>query len=232
MSDKGTANLEAEKWQLEAEKWQLEAEKWQLEAATFNWADLLPIGLALLILFGAFGFLMWKKPDKFTTIRINLLWVSTLVAILTLVFGHQLIELLRSNPKGDTETVKVVLSSLVGVGIGGLIALAGQLVQDFDEKSTKTEPPAQDSGEKPAKTEPPAQDSGEKSTKTEPPAQDSGEKPAKTEPPAQDSGEKSTKTEPPAQDSGEKPAKTEPPAQDSGEKPAKTEPPANGQENN
>ena len=105
-------------------------------------ANLLPIGLALLILFGAFGFLIWQRPEKFTMIRINLLWLSTLVAILTLVFGHQLIELLGDNSSGDTKTVEIVLSSLVGVGIGGLIAIAGQLVQDSDEKSTKPRPPA------------------------------------------------------------------------------------------
>ena len=170
MSDKGTANPEAAAWQQEAEKLQQEVEKLQQEAATlFNWADLLPIGLVLLILFGAFGFLMWHKPDKFTTIRINLLWVSTLVAILTLSFGHQLIALLKA-PKGDTKTIEIVLSSLVGFGIGGLIALAGQLVQDFDEKSTKTEPSAQDSGEKPAEAGPPAQDSDKKSAKAGSPA--------------------------------------------------------------
>ena len=101
-----------------------------------DWANLLPIGLALLILFVAFGLLMWKRPEKFTVIRINLLWLSTLVAILTLVFGHQLIKLLGDNSSGDTKTVEIVLSSLVGVGIGGLIAIAGQLVQDSDEKST------------------------------------------------------------------------------------------------
>lgn len=109
-----------------------------------DWANLLPIGLALLILFVAFGFLMWQRPEKFTTIRINLLWLSTLVAILTLVFGHQLIELLGDNSSGDTKTVEIVLSSLVGVGIGGLIAIAGQLVQDSDEKSTKARPSAND----------------------------------------------------------------------------------------
>ncbi len=105
-------------------------------------ANLWPIGLALLILFVAFGLLMWQRPEKFTTIRINLLWLSTLVAILTLVFGHQLIKLLGENSTGDTKTVEIVLSSLVGVGIGGLIAIAGQLVQDSDEKSTKAGPPA------------------------------------------------------------------------------------------
>lgn len=102
-------------------------------------ANLWPIGLALLILFVAFGALMWKRPEKFTTIRINLLWLSTLVAILTLVFGHQLIKLLGDNSSGDTKTVEIVLSSLVGVGIGGLIAIAGQLVQDSGN-STDTGP--------------------------------------------------------------------------------------------
>ena len=104
-------------------------------------ADLLPIGLALLIPSGVFGVLMWTRPEKFTTIRINLLWLSTLVAILTLVFGSRLIELLGKNTTGDTKTVEIVLSSLVGVGIGGLIAIAGQLVQDSGDDSTKTSPP-------------------------------------------------------------------------------------------
>ena len=110
-------------------------------------ANLWPIGLALLILLLAFGTLMWKRPEKFTTIRINLLWLSTLVAILTLVFGSQLIELLGKDTTGDTKTVEIVLSSLVGVGIGGLIAIAGQLVQDSGEDSTKprkTTPPGND----------------------------------------------------------------------------------------
>ena len=106
--------------------------------------NLWPIGLALLIFFGTFSVLIWQRPEKFTVIRINLLWLSTLVAILTLVFGHQLIKLLGENPSGDTKTVEIVLSSLVGVGIGGLIAIAGQLVQDSDEKSTKAGPPAND----------------------------------------------------------------------------------------
>ena len=107
-------------------------------------ANLWPVGLALLILFVTFGALMWKRPEKFTVIRINLLWLSTLVAILTLVFGHQLIKLLGDNSSGDTKTVEIVLSSLVGVGIGGLIAIAGQLVQDSGEDSTKTRPPGDD----------------------------------------------------------------------------------------
>ena len=109
-------------------------------------ANLWPIGLALLILFLAFGVLMWTRPEKFTTIRSNLLWLSTLVAILTLVFGNQLIELLGKNTTGDTKTVEIVLSSLVGVGIGGLIAIAGQLVQDSGRNSTDTRPPDHDQG--------------------------------------------------------------------------------------
>lgn len=81
------------------------------------------------------GLAIWR-PNLITQVRINLLWLTTLVAILTLVFGMELIGLLSGTPsKGtsantSTNTIEIVLSSLVGVGIGGLIAIAGQLVQD------------------------------------------------------------------------------------------------------
>ena len=93
-----------------------------------------PIGLGILafsIAVVAFLILALKRPNTTTRLRINLIWLSTLVAILTLVFGNQLIELIMNPPIGkDTNTLEIVLSSLVGVGIGGLIAIAGQLVQD------------------------------------------------------------------------------------------------------
>ena len=101
-----------------------------------------PTGLAILtaaIAVVAFLILVLKAPDKITTIRINLIWLSTLVAILTLAFGYKLIELVMNPPDGkDTNTIEIVLSSLVGVGIGGLIAIAGQLVQDTSKSSRKS----------------------------------------------------------------------------------------------
>ena len=100
-----------------------------------------PMGLASLafsVAVVAFLILVLKRPDSITRLRINLLWLSTLVAILTLVFGNRLIELVMSPPDGkDTNTIEIVLSSLVGVGIGGLIAIAGQLVQDSGQDSKR-----------------------------------------------------------------------------------------------
>ena len=109
-----------------------------LERETFGTS----IGLAILAAATAvvsFLILVLKTPDKITTIRINLIWLSTLIAILTLVFGNKLIELVMNPPDGkDTNTIEIVLSSLVGVGIGGLIAIAGQLVQDSGQGSRKS----------------------------------------------------------------------------------------------
>lgn len=105
-----------------------------------QWSEIWPI-LALIVAISiSLGLLLWKRPDKVATIRINLLWVSTLVAILTLTFGAQLIGLLKERTDGTgTNTLEIVLSSLVGVGIGGLIAIAGQLVQDSQgSKSSDT----------------------------------------------------------------------------------------------
>ena len=101
-----------------------------------NWT-VVAVGL---IVFGVIlGLLIWKRPEKLPTIRINLLWVSTLVAILTLTFGNQLIKLLQTPKDGaGTNTIEIVLSSLVGVGIGGLIAIAGQLVQDSGQGSKRS----------------------------------------------------------------------------------------------
>ena len=101
-----------------------------------EWSAVWPI-LALVIGVSIpVGLLLWKRPDKVATIRINLLWVSTLVAILTLSFGAQLIGMLKEPDEGaNTNTLEIVLSSLVGVGIGGLIAIAGQLVQDSGSDS-------------------------------------------------------------------------------------------------
>ena len=101
-----------------------------------------PIGLASLafsVAVVAFLILVLKRPESITKLRINLIWLSTLVAILTLVFGNRLIELVMNPPDGkDTNTIEIVLSSLVGVGIGGLIAIAGQLVQDSGKDSKRS----------------------------------------------------------------------------------------------
>ncbi len=91
--------------------------------------------VAFVALITIFGLVVWLRPEKIALIRFNLLWLATLVAVLTLVFGMKLLELLESTPPpgstpANTNTVEIVLSSLVGVGIGGLIAIAGQLVQD------------------------------------------------------------------------------------------------------
>ena len=48
----------------------------------------------------ALGILLWFRPEKFARVRINLVWVSTLVAILTLTFGMELIGLLRERGEG------------------------------------------------------------------------------------------------------------------------------------
>lgn len=111
----------------------------------FDWVTLLSVLLPVAIAASAFVLLLCLRPEKFTQVRINLLWLSTLVAILTLVFGLRLIELVMNPPAGkDTNTVEIVLSSLVGVGIGGLIAIAGQLVQDQGQDSQGNRPPNAD----------------------------------------------------------------------------------------
>ena len=101
-----------------------------------QWSEAGPILALIAAMTVSLGLLLWKRPDKVATIRINLLWVSTLVAILTLTFGAQLIGLLKERSGGESaNTLEIVLSSLVGVGIGGLIAIAGQLVQDSGQDS-------------------------------------------------------------------------------------------------
>ena len=103
-----------------------------------QWSEVWPILALIAAMSMSLGLLLWKRPDKVATIRINLLWVSTLVAILTLTFGAQLIGLLKDRTDGaGTNTLEIVLSSLVGVGIGGLIAIAGQLVQDSSQDSKR-----------------------------------------------------------------------------------------------
>ena len=106
--------------------------------------------VALSVLIVIFGLVVWLRPEKMALIRFNLLWLATLVAVLTLVFGMKLLQLLESTPPpgstpANTNTVEIVLSSLVGVGIGGLIAIAGQLVQD----SGGNLPPADKSRDEP-----------------------------------------------------------------------------------
>lgn len=106
-------------------------------AITLDWASLWPLPLLVAAVVIGLGLIVWQRPEKVTRIRVNLLWLTTLVAILTMVFGILLIQLIMSPPQGkSTNTIEIVLSSLVGVGIGGLIAIAGQLVQDSDQDST------------------------------------------------------------------------------------------------
>ena len=104
-----------------------------------EWSHAWPILVLIAVVSVSLGLLLWTRPDKVATIRVNLLWVSTLVAILTLTFGTQLIGLLKERTEsGGTNTLEIVLSSLVGVGIGGLIAIAGQLVQDSSQGSNRS----------------------------------------------------------------------------------------------
>lgn len=110
-----------------------------------DWSHTRPVLVLIAAVSVPLGLLLWKRPDKVATIRINLLWLSTLVAILTLTFGSQLIGLLKdSTGDGSTNTLEIVLSSLVGVGIGGLIAIAGQLVQDSGQDSQRSKSPDAD----------------------------------------------------------------------------------------
>ena len=109
-----------------------------------------PLAIGAIAVCALIGAVVWFRPEKITPIRINLLWLSTLVAILTITFGNKLIDILQK-PAGETttstSTIEIVLSSLVGVGIGGLIAIAGQLVQDSGSSSSPA-PPRPDAREK------------------------------------------------------------------------------------
>ena len=64
-----------------------------------------------------------------TILRVNALWLVTLVATLTAMFGYLLIGR-RDDGEGTVGTPDVVLGSLVGGGIGGLLTVAGQLAQE------------------------------------------------------------------------------------------------------
>lgn len=70
----------------------------------FDWVTLLSVLLPVAIAASAFVLLLCLRPEKFTQVRINLLWLSTLVAILTLVFGLRLIELVMNPPAGKDTT--------------------------------------------------------------------------------------------------------------------------------
>lgn len=113
-----------------------------IQAGTNAHDWLIPVG-AVLLLATLTGALVLFRPAQVALVRINLLWVSTLVAILTLTFGNRLIGLLTDGIDSNADhTIQIVLSSLVGVGVGGLIAIAGQLVQDSPNRgSTDTKPP-------------------------------------------------------------------------------------------
>lgn len=113
-----------------------------IQAGTNAHDWLIPVG-AVLLLATLTGALVLFRPAQVALVRINLLWVSTLVAILTLAFGNRLIGLLTDGADSRTNnTIEIVLSSLVGVGIGGLIAIAGQLVQDSpNDGSANTKSP-------------------------------------------------------------------------------------------
>ena len=101
----------------------------------------IPLALGLL----GFRLFFWKRPDKVATVRINLLWVSALVALLTMTFDIRLMDLVQERERATgASTLEIVLSSLVGVGIGGLIAIAGQLVQDLGPDAGKGKSPDND----------------------------------------------------------------------------------------
>ncbi len=116
-----------------------------------------PVAIGAIAVSALIGAVVWFRPEKITPIRINLLWLSTLVAILTITFGNKLIDILEK-PGGQsgtsTSTIEIVLSSLVGVGIGGLIAIAGQLVQDSGSSSSPASPRTDDKGKEEEASQP------------------------------------------------------------------------------
>ena len=95
------------------------------------WVALIVPGLIVIGAAAVIGLFVWFRPERVSELRINVVWIATLVSVLTLTFGLKLIEeLAKPAPTGGSNTIEIVLSSLVGVGIGGLIAIAAQLVQD------------------------------------------------------------------------------------------------------
>ena len=106
------------------------------QAFMIGWPAATVICVVALAGLGSVLMILWKAPHKLARIRVNVLWLATLVAVLTLVFGNQLIGMLQRSDGTGSNTIEIVLSSLVGVGIGGLIAIAGQLVQDSDDGSS------------------------------------------------------------------------------------------------
>ena len=94
------------------------------DVEVFTWPAAIAILSASIAVIVVAYLLLYKRPDKITKIRVNVLWVATLITILTLVFGQQLIGMLATNSGGNgSSTVEILLSTLVGVGIGGLAPL-------------------------------------------------------------------------------------------------------------
>ena len=75
---------------------------------------------------------------KKTLLRLNVLWLTTVVASLTAMFGYLLLSRL-AEPGDSVGRFDVVLGSLVGGGIGGLLTIAGQLAQENASQGPGTE---------------------------------------------------------------------------------------------
>ena len=63
-------------------------------------------------------------------LRPNVIILAGLAAILVLIFGYMLIGKLEVQGDEATLAVTAILSMIVGIGIGGLMAIAGQVATD------------------------------------------------------------------------------------------------------
>lgn len=119
------------------------------------WVTLLvTLAVSIAIVIGAASLIIvfvWFRPQRVSELRINVVWIATLVSVLTLTFGLKLIEeLARPDAQSGSNTIEIVLSSLVGVGIGGLIAIAAQLVQDSSGTNDPQGQETSTTGQRPA----------------------------------------------------------------------------------
>lgn len=96
------------------------------------------IGLTPYIFLLGFIFLSNFGKAKKTLLRLNVLWLTTVVASLTAMFGYLLLSRI-AEPSGTVGRFDVVLGSLVGGGIGGLLTIAGQLAQENVSREPGTE---------------------------------------------------------------------------------------------
>ena len=63
-------------------------------------------------------------------IRPNVMVLATIAGTLTLIFGWLLINRLTIDNAEATLAIVAVLSMIVGIGIGGIMTLAGQVASD------------------------------------------------------------------------------------------------------